>query len=167
MAFSILLRKCSSTTTTSTILNHLRRHKQPSASVFSRSFAATPKGSNQQSKNILNPPFVIKGPEALQFDHPFQISGSKEVVEVDGTKKGTLVRVALPGVGEDGFKVWVKETTIFFQAKANAESDDEEPRMYGGSLEFNQEFNKVQEFKAEMRNGILRLLVPNVDGVDD
>lgn len=99
------------------------------------------------------------------MENPFQLRGPKDVVSVDELKdnSGILVRVTLPGVGKGGFKVWAENNTVFFAGRGDIEYKDEETgRDYGGSLEFNPEFNKVDEVKAEMKNGILRMIIPNV-----
>lgn len=113
---------------------------------------------------------IVKGsPEELKMENPFQLRGPKDVIAVDELKDGNgiLVRVTLPGVGEDGFRVWVEKNTVFFAGRGEIEREDEDcGRHYGGSLEFNPEFNKVDEVKAEMKNGILKMIIPNVTNLD-
>lgn len=98
------------------------------------------------------------------MENPFQKAGPRNVIEVDEVKAGTLVRVAMPGVGDDGFRVWAENNTVFFAGKGEMECEtDDGVRMYGGSLEFRSELHRADGVKAKMKNGILRLVVPNAD----
>lgn len=98
------------------------------------------------------------------MENPFQKAGPRNVIEVDEVKAGTLVRVAMPGVGDDGFRVWAENNTVFFAGKGKMECEtDDGVRMYGGSLEFRSELHRADGVKAKMKNGILRLVVPNAD----
>lgn len=89
------------------------------------------------------------------------------MVAVDELKDGILVRVTLPGIGQDGHKVWVENNTVFFAGKGEIEYENEDSgRIYGGSLEFNPEVYKIEEVHSEMKNGILRMIIPNVGGLE-
>lgn len=109
---------------------------------------------------------VTGAPQKFQMMNPFQSAGPNNVIEVNEIKNngGTLVRVTMPGVAEDGFKVWTEKSTVFFMGSGDTEFEEDGcGRKYGGSLEFSPEMYKPDEVKAEMKNGILRLLVPNVE----
>lgn len=112
---------------------------------------------------------VLQGaPQRFKMENPFQMGGPGNMIEVDDVKEGTLVRVTLPGVGPDGFKVWAEKNTVFFAGKGEIEMEGEESgRNYGGSLEFNPELNRAEAVKAEMKNGILKLLVPSAGSTKD
>lgn len=109
---------------------------------------------------------VVYGPlQKIKMENPFQMDGPSNPVEVDEVKDGTLVRLTLPGVGPDGIKVWAENNTVFFAGKGEIEREGENSgRKYGGSLEFQPELNRADGVKAEIVNGILRLLVPNAGG---
>ncbi|CAI9095828.1 OLC1v1031850C1 [Oldenlandia corymbosa var. corymbosa] len=99
--------------------------------------------------------------QGLKMENPLQSGGPKDLVAVDEVKDGLLVRILLPGVGEDGCKVWVENNTVFFSGKGDIECENEiSGRSYGGSLEFDPKLNKVDEIKSEMKHGILRMIVP-------
>lgn len=103
----------------------------------------------------------------VKMDNPFQFGGKKDAVAVDEGKDSLLVRITLPGVGEGGCKVWVENNTVFFAGEGEIECEGENSgRSYGGSLEFNPEFNKVNEVKSEMKHGILRMTIPKVGGLE-
>ena len=101
------------------------------------------------------------------MENPFQSGGPKDVVAVDELKDGILVRVTLPGIAQDGCRVWVENNTVFFAGRGEIEHESETSgRTYGGSLEFDPDFSKVEEVKSEMKNGILKMIIPNVGGLD-
>ena len=107
-------------------------------------------------------------PQKFKMENPFQSAGPRNVIEVDEVKGHTLVRVVLPGVGDDGFKVWAEENTVYFVGQGEIEYErDDCGRKYGGSLEFCPEDHRVDGVKAEMKNGILRLLVPNTKDAEN
>lgn len=113
---------------------------------------------------------VTGAPQKFQMMNPFQSAGPNNVIEVNEIKNNgsTLVRVTMPGVADDGFKVWTEKSTVFFMGSGEIEFEEDGcGRKYGGSLEFSPEMYKPDEVKAEMKNGILRLLVPNLEGGDD
>lgn len=99
------------------------------------------------------------------MENPFQRGGPANVIEVNDLKGGSLVRVAVPGVGPDGFKAWAENNTVFFAGKGEIELQGEESgRTYGVSLEFSPELYRAEAFKAEVANGILRLIIPFEEG---
>ncbi|KAA8522230.1 hypothetical protein F0562_012903 [Nyssa sinensis] len=110
-------------------------------------------------------PVIVQGaPQVFKMENPFQSVGPGNAVEVNEVKNGTLVRLVLPGVGENGIKVWTENNTVFFAGEGEIEWEgDDCRRKYGGSLEFHPEEYRADGVKAEMKNGILRLLVPNAE----
>nr|GMD79838.1 14.7 kDa heat shock protein-like [Ipomoea batatas] len=127
--------------------------------LISRLFSSSSTGSGSV-------PVVVQGaPQKFKMENPFQTEGPGNVIHADNVKEGTLVRVAMPGVGPDGFKVWAEKNTLYFAGKGEIELEGEESgRNYGGSLKYKPEINRVQDFKAEMKNGILKLFVPTSRG---
>nr|GME18638.1 14.7 kDa heat shock protein-like [Ipomoea batatas] len=137
-----------------------------------RSTAATPLISRLFSSSSTgpdDPPIVVQGaPQKFKMENPFQTEGPGNVIHADNVKEGTLVRVTMPGVGPDGFKVWAEKNTLYFAGKGEIEMEGEESgRNYGGSLKYKPEINRVQDFKAEMKNGILKLFVPRAGSAQD
>lgn len=110
---------------------------------------------------------VTGAPQEFKMENPFQSVGPKEVLEVDTLKDGILVRVAMPGVGEDGIKVWLENNTVYFTGKGEIEVESEESgRKYGGSLEFSTDCCKAEKVEAQMKNGILRMVIKGEMGQD-
>ncbi|KAK4338254.1 hypothetical protein RND71_042741 [Anisodus tanguticus] len=113
-------------------------------------------------------PIMVKGaPQEFKMENPFQSAGPKEVLEVDNVKDGILIRVAMPGVSEDGIKVWLEDNTVYFTGKGEIEVESEESgRKYGGSLEFSADCCKAEKVEAQMKNGILRMVIKGEMGED-
>ncbi|XP_059637111.1 small heat shock protein, chloroplastic-like [Cornus florida] len=112
---------------------------------------------------------MVKVPlQEVKMENPFQCGGPGNAVEVNEVKEGVLVRMALPGVGENGIKVWAENHTVFFQGDGEKEYEkDDCGRRYVGSLEFSPDEQRADGVKFEMKNGILRLMVPNVEGKEE
>ncbi|XAR54534.1 hypothetical protein NMG60_11029706 [Bertholletia excelsa] len=137
----------------------------PPSSAATRFFCgnAIPPTSSEDDSDDNNFPVMVKcPPQKFKMKNPFQLGGPGNLVEVDEVKEGALVRVTLPGVGPDGIRVWSENNTVFFAGKGEIEYDGEDSgRRYGGSLEFQPELHTADRVKSEMKNGILRLIVPN------
>ncbi|CAH9086443.1 unnamed protein product [Cuscuta europaea] len=145
------------------------RHKIHSTpitpSITNRLFSSSTTGADPPSGDPYSKIYFRGAPQRFKLENPFQIDGPGNVIEVDEAKEGTVVRVAMPGVAADGFKVWAEKDTVFFAGKGEIEMEGEESgRNYGGSLEFDPELHMAQGVKAEMKNGILKMLVPNAGG---
>ncbi|XP_071918334.1 14.7 kDa heat shock protein-like [Coffea arabica] len=178
------VKKATTTTTGSTLLNRFLRLRPPitatstlthrflcSKSAGKSSTTATSESAREtgeKTSNSQESPLVIKGsPQEFKMENPFQSGGPKDVVAVDELKDGILVRVTLPGIAQDGCRVWVENNTVFFAGRGEIELESETSgRTYGGSLEFDPDFSKVEEVKSEMKNGILKMIIPNVGGLD-
>ncbi|XP_027080372.2 14.7 kDa heat shock protein [Coffea arabica] len=177
------VKKATTTTTGCTLLNRFLRLRPPITATStltdrflcsksagkSSTTAASESGREigEKTSNSQESPLVIKGsPQEFKMENPFQSGGPKYVVAVDELKDGILVRVTLPGIAQDGCRVWVENNTVFFAGRGEIEHESETSgRTYGGSLEFDPDFSKVEEVKSEMKNGILRMIIPNVGGL--
>ncbi|KAI8571359.1 hypothetical protein RHMOL_Rhmol01G0114000 [Rhododendron molle] len=101
----------------------------------------------------------------FKVENPFQTDGPLKQVETDQVRDGTLVRMTMPGVGPDGMKVWVVDNTVFFSGEGEIElAGEDSGRSYGGSIEFDPKFNRAAGVKADIANGVLKLLVPYAKG---
>ena len=81
-------------------------------------------------------------------------------------KGGCLLRVNMPGVGQDGLRVHLQNNTVFFEGKGEAEHESEEGRGYKGSFEVIGMNIKVAKIEPEMRDGILRAFI-RVNKIDE
>ncbi|XP_059275974.1 14.7 kDa heat shock protein-like [Lycium ferocissimum] len=140
-----------------------KSHFTTAAPSITRFFSSTSKDPSNSTQ-----PIMVKGaPQEFKMENPFQSAGPKEVLEVDNVKDGILIRVAMPGVGEDGIKVWLEDNTVYFTGRGEIEVESEESgRKYGGSLEFSTDCCKAEQVEAQMKNGILRMVIKGDMGED-
>ncbi|KAK3023552.1 hypothetical protein RJ639_044637, partial [Escallonia herrerae] len=172
MASSMALRRATTSTLVTKFLNPPSGITSPLATCsFATSSRAAKKNSPTATATAKETgvKIVVQGaPEKYEMENPFQSMGPANVLMVDEGKDSTLVRVALPGVGEDGYKVWAEKNTVFFVGKGDIEHEGEESgRKYGGSLQFDPQVHHADGVKAEMKNGILRMMVPYAGGIGD
>ncbi|KAK3224884.1 hypothetical protein Dsin_004746 [Dipteronia sinensis] len=101
------------------------------------------------------------------MENPF-LSGSPssstrrgwDVKEDDNT---LLLRMDMPGISKDDVKISVQNNTLTIKGKAQAESENKESaRRYSSRIDLPPSLYKVDEIKAEMKNGVLKLVVPKV-----
>ncbi|KAK3010012.1 hypothetical protein RJ639_011015 [Escallonia herrerae] len=168
MASSMALRRATTSTLLTKFLNPPSRITSPFASCsFATSSRAAKENNSDYSPTGVK--IVVQGaPEKYETENPFRSMGPANVLMVDEGKDSTLVRAALAGVGEDGYKVWAEKNTVFFVGKGDIEHKGEESgRKYGGSLQFDPQVHHADGVKAEMKNGILRMMVPYAGGIGD
>ncbi|XP_055819460.1 14.7 kDa heat shock protein-like [Solanum dulcamara] len=133
----------------------------PSITRFFSSISTSDSNSLSKEQKTTTEPILVTGaPQEFKMENPFQSAGPKEVLEVDTVKDGILVRVAMPGVSEEGIKVWLENNTVYFTGRGEIEVESEESgRKYGGSLEFSTDCCKAGKVEAQMKNGILRMVI--------
>lgn len=72
-----------------------------------------------------------------------------------------FLRMDMPGLGKEDVKVSVEQNTLIIKGEGEEESEDEESRRrYSSRLDLPQNLYKLGEIKAEMKNGVLRVVVP-------
>ncbi|KAJ0672481.1 putative Heat shock protein HSP14.7/HSP23.5/HSP23.6 [Helianthus annuus] len=76
------------------------------------------------------------------------------------------LRFDMPGLDKDNVKILVEQDTLIIKAESENESEDEEeeelPHAYFGRLNLPVDLYKLKEIQAEMKNGVLKVLVPKV-----
>ncbi|KAH0645883.1 hypothetical protein KY284_033767 [Solanum tuberosum] len=170
MSMALSIRKAAGASTLFKLLSSKSQitTAAPSITRFFSSITTSDSNSlSNEQKNSTEPILVTGAPQEFKMENPFQSVGPKEVLEVDTLKDGILVRVAMPGVGEDGIKVWLENNTVYFTGKGEIEVESEESgRKYGGSLEFSTDCCKAEKVEAQMKNGILRMVIKGEMGQD-
>ncbi|KAI3711048.1 hypothetical protein L2E82_40852 [Cichorium intybus] len=73
-------------------------------------------------------------------------------------------RFDMPGIDKDNVKISVEQNTLVIRAEAEKETEDEEepPRRYTSRIDLPLTAYKVDEIKAELKNGVLKIRVPKV-----
>ncbi|KAI3689675.1 hypothetical protein L2E82_47640 [Cichorium intybus] len=74
------------------------------------------------------------------------------------------LRFDVPGVDKENVKISVEQNTLIIKAEAEKESEDDEepPRRYSSRIDLPTDVYKLDEIKAEMKNGVLKIMVPKV-----
>ncbi|KAL6635157.1 hypothetical protein ACP70R_027828 [Stipagrostis hirtigluma subsp. patula] len=75
------------------------------------------------------------------------------------------LRVDMPGLGKEHVKVWAEQNSLVIKGEGEKEPDEDEaapPPRYSGRIELAPEVYKMDRIKAEMKNGVLKVVVPKV-----
>ncbi|KAK8921718.1 hypothetical protein KSP39_PZI020356 [Platanthera zijinensis] len=78
-------------------------------------------------------------------------------------KDALYLRIDMPGLGKEGVKVIAERGTLVIKGECEAEEGDAESRRkYSTRIDLAPELYKIDEIKAEMKNGVLKIVVPRV-----
>ncbi|MED6194329.1 Heat shock 22 kDa protein, mitochondrial [Stylosanthes scabra] len=79
------------------------------------------------------------------------------------TEDALLLRVDMPGLGKEDVKVSVEQNTLTIRGEGAKEGEDEESaRRYTGRIDLPEKLYKIDQVKAEMKNGVLKVVVPKM-----
>lgn len=80
------------------------------------------------------------------------------------TEDALLLRVDMPGLGKEDVKVSVEQNTLTIKGEGGKESEDDEEgaRRYSSRIDLPEKLYKVDQIKAEMKNGVLKVVVPKM-----
>ncbi|XP_059659048.1 heat shock 22 kDa protein, mitochondrial-like [Cornus florida] len=109
--------------------------------------------SYSKDSDLVNP-FLEEGPES-----PFTVVKSEEAMHA---------RLDMPGINKEGLKMWVEDDSLY--VKGSEVVDDPQsplamkdgPRKYSGDIHVPQSHYKAEEIDAELKNGVLKIMVPKV-----
>lgn len=89
-------------------------------------------------------------------------AGSMRGWDVKENKDALHIKMDMPGVPKENVKVLVEENTLIIKGEVEKESEDEEPRRFTSRLDLPPNLYKLDSIKAEMKNGVLKVVVPKV-----
>ncbi|KAK9292932.1 hypothetical protein L1049_020914 [Liquidambar formosana] len=98
-------------------------------------------------------------------DNPFRSPSSlRRAWSARQGEDGFHLRVDMPGLGKEDVKVSVEENTLVIKAgEGQKQSDGEESgEMYKGRIDLKDKMFKIDQIRAEMKNGVLKVVVPRV-----
>ncbi|KAK6262150.1 hypothetical protein QUC31_007966 [Theobroma cacao] len=79
------------------------------------------------------------------------------------TEDALNLRIDMPGVGKEDVKVSVEQNTLIIKGEAAKESEDEESGgKYTSRIHLPEKIYKTDQIKAEMKNGVLKVVVPKI-----
>ncbi|XWS61980.1 hypothetical protein CRYUN_Cryun07bG0171500 [Craigia yunnanensis] len=100
------------------------------------------------------------------MDHPFlsfPSLSSRKGWDVREDNDALYLRIEMPRLWKEDVKISVDQNTLIIHGEGSKESEDEESgRRYSSKLDFPPSIYKVDEIKAEMKNGVLNVVVPKV-----
>lgn len=100
------------------------------------------------------------------MEDPFSrgyVAGSRRGWDVREENDALYLRIDMPGLGKEDVKISVDQDTLIIRAEGDKESDEEESRRrYSSRIDLPQNVYNINEIKAEMKNGVLKVFVPKV-----
>lgn len=80
------------------------------------------------------------------------------------TEDALLLRLDMPGLGKEDVKISVEQNTLTIKGKSAKESDEEEEsvRRFSSRIDLPEKLYKIDNIKAEMKNGVLKVTVPKI-----
>ncbi|KAG1342327.1 Small heat shock protein, chloroplastic [Cocos nucifera] len=73
------------------------------------------------------------------------------------------LRIDMPGLGKEHVKVWAEQNTLVIKGEGEEKTEEEESsRRYSSRIDLPPGAYKVDQIRAEMKNGVLKVVVPKV-----
>ncbi|KAE9620206.1 putative small heat shock protein HSP20 [Lupinus albus] len=84
--------------------------------------------------------------------------------DVKETDDALLLRVDMPGLGKENVNVSVEQNTLIIKGAGDkeGENDEENIRRYSSRIDLPEKHYKIDQIKAEMKNGVLKVIVPKM-----
>ncbi|KAK6274963.1 hypothetical protein POUND7_004672 [Theobroma cacao] len=103
------------------------------------------------------------------IDHPFLSSpsvSSRKGWDVREDNNALYLRIEMPGLSKENVNISVDQNTLIIREEGGKQSEDDQEsgRRYSSWLDLPPSTYKVDEIKAEMKHGVLKVVVPKVKG---
>ena len=73
------------------------------------------------------------------------------------------LKVPMPGLGKEHVKVWADQDGLVIAGEDTGDDDEEEgPARYSGCIALSWDAFKMDQIKAEMKDGVLKVTVPKI-----
>ncbi|KAL9387575.1 hypothetical protein Peur_020699 [Populus x canadensis] len=82
--------------------------------------------------------------------------------DVKEDENGLFICMDMPGLSKEDVKVIVEQNTLVIKGEESKEGDGSGRRRYSSRLELPSNLYKLDGIKGEMKNGVLKLMVPKV-----
>lgn len=105
------------------------------------------------------------------FDNPFLAAsrgtgdavrgGSRKPCYAVEDKEALHLRVDMPGLGKEDIRVYAEENALVIKGESVSDAElDGSARKYSSRIELPPKVYKLDQIKAQMRNGVLKVTVP-------
>nr|Q39818.1 RecName: Full=Heat shock 22 kDa protein, mitochondrial; Flags: Precursor [Glycine max]AAB03096.1 Hsp23.9 [Glycine max] len=79
------------------------------------------------------------------------------------TEDALHLRVDMPGLAKEDVKISVEQNTLIIKGEGAKEGDEEESaRRYTSRIDLPDKLYKIDQIRAEMKNGVLKVVVPKM-----
>ncbi|KAK2379760.1 heat shock 22 kDa protein, mitochondrial [Trifolium repens] len=80
------------------------------------------------------------------------------------TEDALHLRVDMPGLSKEDVKISVEQNTLTIKGEGAKESEEEEEgvRRFSSRIDLPEKLYKIDQIKAEMKNGVLKVIVPKM-----
>ncbi|KAJ0984595.1 hypothetical protein J5N97_002951 [Dioscorea zingiberensis] len=101
------------------------------------------------------------------LDNPFAASARGSPVGRRGwdareDENALYLRIDMPGLDKEHVRVSAEQGTLVIKGEGEKEQEDESPRRYSTRIDLPDESFKMDEIRAEMKNGVLKVVVPKI-----
>ncbi|KAG2605446.1 24.1 kDa heat shock protein, mitochondrial-like [Panicum virgatum] len=72
------------------------------------------------------------------------------------------LKVPMPGLGKEHVKVWADQDGLVIAGEDTGDDDEEGPARYSGCIALSWDAFKMDQIKAEMKDGVLKVTVPKI-----
>ena len=103
----------------------------------------------------------------LSASHGIRASGVRRGWDARETKDSLLLRLDMPGLGKEDVKISVEQNTLTVKGEGAKESEEVEEggRKFSSRIDLPEKLYKIDQIKAEMKNGVLKVIVPKMNNV--
>ena len=100
----------------------------------------------------------------LSASHGIGASGVRRGWDAKETKDSLLLRLDMPGLGKEDVKISVEQNTLTIKGEGAKESEEVEEggRKFSSRIDLPEKLYKIDQIKAEMKNGVLKVIVPKM-----
>ncbi|GMI76375.1 hypothetical protein like AT5G51440 [Hibiscus trionum] len=98
-------------------------------------------------------------------DHPFLSSpslSSRKGWDMREDNNALSFRIEMPGLSKEDVKISVEQNTLIIRGEGGDDEGEDGGRRYSSRLELSPTMYKLDEIKAEMKNGVLKVVMPKV-----
>lgn len=97
------------------------------------------------------------------MENPLLSGSMRRGWNVKEDENGLQLKVDMPGLSKEDVKVSVEDNTLIIRGEGAKESDEETAaRRYTSRIDLTPNAYKIDEIKAEMKNGVLKVTVPKM-----